>query len=272
MQSIPHNAHRDALQDLPTETIAELKLSVLELLQKLPTAALTFPEYLSMLPPLHPRLYSISSTPLGGADTCTLTYSVLDHKAPRLFLGAGSNYLASLRPNDRLWVSVRPSPRVFHLPEDPNVALVMICVGSGLAPFLGFVQERLKRIEEGVAVARAILFIGCRHPEQDALYASELQSWAEKGAVELRYAFSKVPERSEGCKYVQDRLWKDREHVITLVKGSGKIFVCGDTKVLDGVGKVLVRAYVEKKGVEEEEAQAWFRHIRNERFISEVFG
>lgn len=247
-------------------------MSVLDLLQKFPTAALPFSEYLSMLPPLHARLYSISSSPLTGANICTLTYSVLNHTTPRPFLGAGSNYLASLRPNDRLWVSVRASPQAFHLPEDSNVAMVMICAGSGLAPFLGFVQERAKMIEQGVSVVRAMLFIGCRHPERDVLYASELQDWADKGAVELRYAFSRAPDRSQGCKYVQELLWKEREGVIALVKGSGKIFVCGDTKVLDGVGKAMVRAYEEMKGVGDEEAQAWFRSIRNERFVSEVFG
>ncbi|KAF2792907.1 cytochrome P450 [Melanomma pulvis-pyrius CBS 109.77] len=272
LQSIPPNDQSEVLEKLSPKSIAQLKMSVLGLLQKFPTAALPFCEYLSMLPPLHTRLYSISSSPLAGANTCTLTYSVLNHTAPRPFLGAGSNYLASLRPNDRLWVSVRASPQAFHLPEDPTVAVVMICAGSGLAPFLGFVQERARMIERGVSVARAMLFIGCRHPERDVLYASEMQGWADKGAVELRYAFSRAPDRSQGCRYVQELLWKEREGVIPLVKGSGKIFVCGDTKVLDGVGKAMVRAYGEIKGVGDEEAQAWLRSIRNERFVSEVFG
>jgi len=246
-------------------------MSAIDLLEKFPTAAIPFSEYLEMLPPLCTRQYSISSTPLTEAKTCTITYSVLNCTTPHPFLGAGSNYLASLRPNDRLWVSVRASPRAFHLPDNPNVAVVMICAGSGLAPFLGFVQERVKKLEQYVTIAKAMLFIGCRHPERDVLYASELESWAKIGAVELRYAFSRAPDRSEGCRYVQDRLWKDRASVIPSIKERGKIFVCGDSKVLSGVEKVMVHAYVEEKGVREEEAQSWFKSIRNERFVSEVF-
>lgn len=50
-------------------------------------------------------------------------------------LGIASTYLAGLKPGDRLPLAVRPSNAAFHLPGDPSVPLVMLCAGSGLAPF-----------------------------------------------------------------------------------------------------------------------------------------
>lgn len=242
-----------------------------------------------MLPPLHPRQYSISSSPLSvGADTCTLTYSVVKHTATTntqsdslalrdVSVGAASTYLASLLPNDRLWVSVRPGPAAFHLPPDDHVPIVMICAGSGLAPFLGFVQERVRRIEESTnspcprSLGPMSLFIGCRHPERDALYAAELRGWAENGAIDLKYAFSAAPELSKGCKYVQEQLWREQASWKSVLSGEGMMFVCGDKRVADGVGRVVVRAYAEEYGVEEEKARAWLGKIRNERFVCDVF-
>ncbi|KAF2650408.1 fatty acid hydroxylase [Lophiostoma macrostomum CBS 122681] len=263
VQSMPEGSDQKELMTMSPNTIITQKMSVLDILQKFPSAALPFTDYIAMLPPLHARQYSISSSPLAGADTCTLTFTVLGTKSVgnpcAVYLGAGSNYLASLRPNDRLWVSVRPAPRAFHLPEDPSTPIVMICAGSGLAPFMGFIQERMKMMEQGVLVGPAMLFVGCRHPERDLLYESDLQTWVKKDVIDVKYAFSRAPERSDGCRYVQDRLWKDRDLVIPLFKRAGKLFVCGDTKVLDGVGKAVVKTYAARKGVSMEEAQAWFK-------------
>ena len=243
--------------------IKEQKLSAFDLLLQCPSASLPFVEYLAMLPPLRPRQYSISSSPLSSPELCTLTYSVVNlppaNGSRNAFHGAGSNYLASLRPNDRLWASVRPASRGFRLPGDSTIPIVMICAGAGLAPFRGFVQERAEKIKRGLSVGPAMLFIGCRHPERDVLYGSELQEWEKTGAINVKYSFSKAPEKSEGCRYVQDRLWKEKDNVIALVKGTGKFFVCGDSKVLEGVARVVVGAYAHEKGVSKAEAQAWFK-------------
>ena len=64
-------------------------------------------------------------------------------------------------------------------------------------------QERSTQKAQGTPLAPAMLFFGCRHPEQDYLYESELAAFALEGVVELHTAFS----RAEAQKtYVQDLL------------------------------------------------------------------
>ena len=102
-------------------------------------------------------------------------------------------------------LAVRPSHAAFHPPADPAVPLVMFCAGSGLAPMRGFLQERAAQKAAGREVATSVLFFGCRAPALDLLYAdSDLGAWVELGVVDVRSAFSRAPEQSLGCRYVQE--------------------------------------------------------------------
>ena len=216
-----HNSEASTQQTLNTlletynEAVLGRRRSVLDILEDHPDIKVSFAGFLALLPAMRIRQYSISSSPLWNAQHVTLTISVLD--APALsgrkepFLGVASTYLANLRPGDKVQMAVRASSAAFHLPQDPKTPLIMFCAGSGLAPMRGFVQERAMQKKAGREVGRAVLFFGCRSPDQDYLYyEEEFKEWEEIGAVELRPAFSRAPEKSEGCKYVQ-------EYVITAI-------------------------------------------------------
>ena len=66
---------------LPRAVLAPNR-SLLDLLEAFPACALPFAEYLDMLPPLRPRYYSISSSPLASADVCSITVGVLRGAGP----------------------------------------------------------------------------------------------------------------------------------------------------------------------------------------------
>ena len=259
---------------------ASKRLTVLDILEQFPSIELPFGDYLAMLPPMRVRQYSISSSPLHDQTSLTLTYGVLDQEAPvtgKRYLGTASNYLSELHKGDRIYVSIRPSHQSFHPPLDvQNVPILMVCAGSGLAPFRGFVQERAEQMKAGRKLAPALLFVGCRSATKDTLYAEQFKEWIAKGVVDVRYAFSKEPDNSEGCKYVQDRLWHDRKDAEELWDSGARMFVCGNRAVGDAVKEVVVRSYLDRKekgGSRQsaEEAEEWFKGIKNERFASDVF-
>nr|WVH32641.1 cytochrome P450 [Trichoderma asperellum] len=222
---------------------------------------------------------SISSSPLADPSKLTLTYSVLEQ--PSLsgqgsHFGVATHFLASLNPGERFHVAVRQS-KVFHLPTDAeNTPLILIGVGSGLAPFRGFIQERAAMIAAGRKVAPALLFYGCRSPDIDDLYAEEFERWEKLGAVEMRKAYSRATDKSFGCKYVQHRMAHDREDLYKLWDQGAKVFVCGSRDVGKAVEAVCVQL-VKEKGeadgidVTEERAQAWWDKQRNERYLTDVF-
>ena len=133
------------------------------------------------------------------------------------------------------------------------------------------------QIEAGRRLAPAMLFLGCRHPAQDELYRSELARWQEIGAVDVRRAYSRCKEKSEGCGYVQERLWKDRKDVVRVFDQGAKVYICGGRAVGEGVNRVVLdivldRAVEKGKQRDEEGAKKWFESVRSDRFATEVFG
>lgn len=86
----------------------------------------------------------------------------------------------------------------------------------------------------------------------DRLYAEEFDAWAQRGAVDIRYAFSRE-EESHGCKHVQDRMMRDKEDIFRLWDEGAKVSVCGSPPLAEEFGKMarqLLRERATAKGKE----------------------
>jgi len=187
-------------------------------------------------------------------------------------MGVATTFLDGLRPGDKVQMAVRPSG-VFHLPSDPSVPVVMIAAGSGVAPMRGFIQERALQKEAGRDVGKMTLFLGCRSPDDDFLYSkTDLEEWGSLGILEVRPAFSRDTEKSGGCKYVQDRIWKDREIVSKQFNEGANYYFCGAGKVAVEVKARLRNMIIESKGCTEEEAANHLEQIsKASRFATDIF-
>ncbi|EUC54437.1 cytochrome P450 family:NADPH-P450 family reductase [Rhizoctonia solani AG-3 Rhs1AP] len=259
---------RSALESMLADG-TQAQSSMLDLLENHPTIDLPLGIFITSLPSMRLRQYSISSSPLSDPSRVTLTISVVSHGQ---FLGVASNFLAHLRTGDRVQMVVRPSAKAFHPPSDPSVPMVMFTAGSGIAPFRGFIQERAMQAQAGRQVAKSVLFFGCRSPGADYLYGdAELKEWTELGVVDVRPAFSRLVEKSGGSKYVQDRVWSDRKIIKEAFDNGAKFFTCGGSNVALGIRDVCIRIIAENE-CSETEAEEFLKQIQNERYATDVFG
>jgi NADPH-ferrihemoprotein reductase len=72
----------------------------------------------------------------------------------------------------------------------------MIGPGTGVAPFIGFMEEREVMMGEGKKMGEAYLFFGCRNRKSDYIYEKEIEKFRKKGAVsEVIEAFSREQEK-----------------------------------------------------------------------------
>src|SRR4030088_2264850 len=247
--------------------------SVFDLLEEHPACELPFHAYLEMLSLLAPRYYSISSSPSGDPARCSVTVGVVEGPAGSgrgVYKGICSNYLASRRDGETLHATVRETKAGFRLPDDAAVPIIMVGPGTGLAPFRGFLQERAARKAEGAALGPAMLFFGCRHPDQDYLYADALKAFAADGITELHTAFS----RAEGPKtYVQHLVSAQKDRVWSLIEQGAIVYVCGDGgKMEPDVKAALVAIYRERKSAEQAAASRWIEELGTKnRYVLDVW-
>jgi len=247
--------------------------SVFDLLEEYPACELPFHAYLEMLSLLAPRYYSISSSPSLDSARCSVTVGVVEGPANSgrgIYRGVCSNYLASRRVGETVQATVRETKAGFRLPDDPSVRVIMIGPGTGLAPFRGFLQERAAQKAKGASLGPAMLFFGCRHPDQDFIYADELKAFETDGIVELHTAFS----RSEGPKtYVQDLVTAQKDRVWSLIEQGAIVYVCGDGgKMEPDVKAALVAIYRERSGADADAAQRWIDDLgAKNRYVLDVW-
>ncbi|CAN9276324.1 unnamed protein product [Alternaria sp. RS040] len=258
------------------ENFQKLNVTLIDILEDYPDAAFTFAEFLAAMTPMRVRQYSISSTPLEDAAKCSLTYSVLDapQKSGRKdarYLGACSTYLERLNPGDQVQVSLRPSRSGFHLPQDDKTPLIMACAGTGLAPFRAFVAERALKKKTGAEVGPSLLFYGLNAPDEDDMYREAFDEWEKQGVVSVRRAFTFKPEASGGCKFVQERIWHDREDVTKLFREGASLYLCGAGVIGTGVEAAMAKIRAEKSGETIEEATEWVKKVKGDRFWTDVF-
>ncbi|QCK84364.1 cytochrome P450 [Phreatobacter aquaticus] len=247
--------------------------SVLDLLEAHPACELPFAVFIEMMPLMAPRYYSISSSPLASPDKASITVGVVRGPARSgqgEFAGTCSTYLAGQTVGGTIQAAIRETKAGFHLPESPATPIIMIGPGTGLAPFRGFCLERQALKAQGETLGPAMLFFGCRHPDQDFIYRSELEGFARDGIADLKVAFSR-----DGATrtYVQDLVRAERARVWAMIEAGAVIFVCGDgSRMEPDVKRALVDLYCDEKEVSLEEGEAWIERMgRDNRYVLDVW-
>ena len=226
-----------------------------------------------MLPPLAPRYYSISSSPLVSPRHCAITVGHLSGVARSglgMFHGVCSSYLCASPADKVIYAFVRDTGSAFRLPDDPERPLIMLGAGTGIAPFRGFLQERAALRAGGSSLGRSLLLFGCRHPQHDDVYADELRALARASDTRLALAYSRL--RDEPRMYVQDRLVQLADDVWELLDAGAVVYVCGATAMAEGVRSALRGLYERKAAQGPERAEAWLADLsRSGRYLVDVW-
>jgi len=178
------------------------------------------------------RLYSVSSPRDGekqNANNIALTVKREED-------GLCSNYLCDLVKGDQVEVS-GPFGGTFLMPNDPNSNIIMICTGTGSAPFRAF-TERRRRAAPGAA-GKLMLFFGARTPSE-LPYFGPLNKLSSD-LLEKHLVFSRLED--EPKEYVQDRMKAHAEAICSLLKSEKThVYICGLKGMEQGVESALEEA------------------------------
>ena len=172
-----------------------------------------------------PRLYSVSSPRDGERPN----YNNLSLTVKREAQGVCSNYVCDLKPGDEVQVT-GPFGATFLLPSDPDAELLMICTGTGSAPFRGFTMRRQR--ETPTNTGKMTLVFGARRPEE-LPYFGPLKKVPDDFMHKV-FAFSRL--EGEPKHYVQDKLREETGRVAALLTNpKAYIYICGLKEMEQGV-------------------------------------
>ena len=177
-----------------------------------------------------PRLYSVAS-PRDGERPNTNNLSLTVKRQPD---GVCSNYVCDLKKGDKVRI-IGPFGTTFLLPGDREAKLIMVCTGTGSAPFRAFTMRR-QRVMPGVK-GSLLLFFGARSP--DSLpYFGPLRKVPETFLVR-HFAFSRV---ADGPRiYVQDSLRKAGPTIAPMLGDQNThIYICGLKQMETGVEQAFL--------------------------------
>lgn len=228
---------------------------------------LTVDELVDNSRPLQFRDYSIASSPVVHPDAVHLTVATIRYTdAERAYGGVASTFLADRGQTMR--VHLRPN-HTFRLPA-PDVPIIMIGPGTGIAPFRGFLQER----QAIGAPGRSWLFFGDRRRATSFLYGEELQAFVDSGTLtRLDLAFSRDGSGGDPKQYVQHRMSENAAELFGWLQDGAYLYVCGDADhMAKDVDATLHEIVARCGGFGADGAHAYVNDlIKSHRYVRDVY-
>ncbi|KAI7885504.1 hypothetical protein K492DRAFT_171522 [Lichtheimia hyalospora FSU 10163] len=233
---------------------------------KPPVAALA-----NMITTIKPRHYSIASSQKMYPNSVHLLVVAVDwvNAAGKKRYGQCTRYLANLRVGSDVTVSIKPS--VMKLPPLDEQPVIMAGLGTGMAPFRAFIQERSLAKAAGRKVGPMVLYFGSRYRSMEYLYGEELEAYHADGVLSrMGLAFSRDGKKKV---YIQHKMMEDAQLLHDyLVTRNGHFYLCGPTWPVPDVKDAVVYGLKNFGGIDEKEAGNLIEEWKeNEKYILEVY-
>lgn len=272
---------------------------------------------------MSPRFYSIASSQLAHTKSVVFAFSVVRYtcalenpsiESPRKVLrrfGVCTSYLEKLlapflvhdsttvKPTELAQVKIFHKPNVnFRLPGTPSTPLIFVGPGTGVAPFVGFLEHieqcGVERARSGDDISTGVwrggfevdnlpcecgyvgqyvnasqrgavyLFFGCRYPS-DYLFRNFLEEKENDGTLTcLDVAMSRVgPEKI----YVTHKIEERGSEICDLLVNKGaNLYICGDgNDMAKSVNESLKKIFMKHGNLDEKQTIDFINDLKHRR-------
>ena len=319
----------DTGKQLWGQFIEAQRIGLGELLALLPSCRLSLSALMAIAGKMPPRFYSIASSPAVNKNSASVAFSCVRYSCGLSVLSKGGekgnvirrngtcttylegmamkkleNPLAVLDGTVRLFL--KPSI-TFRLPGSVSPPLILIGPGTGVAPFMGFLQHRamlekekkkeggeistgtwrggfelssedlphecnnVGRFIQSTPAGPVTLFFGCRD-DRDYLYRDELERNVREGTLtSLHVARSRLHAEKE---YVTHKLIeRGAELTRFILHEGGYIYICGDgNRMAKDVYSAIKQVLQNHGNLSEEEAEQTLDDLKlRRRYIMDIW-
>lgn len=137
----------------------------------------------------------------------------------------------------------------FRLPQSVETPLILMATGTGIAPYIGFLQEMEYRKKQNQKVNPTIMMFGSKNKAYDFIYEEEILKWQSENLIQCLYlAFSRDQDKKF---YIQNVLAQNAEKLKDYIS-KGIIYVCGGVSMGHEVNLELEKIFT-KEGLKKKE-------------------
>lgn len=262
LEELLHPQSKEHLTQYLTQT------DLIDFLKTYDATNIPLEKFCENLSPLLPRFYSIASSQLAYPHRLELTVVLVEYKKNnRTQYGTGSHFLCNLAKLEETKLAVYIQPTTdFTLPEDPTAPVIMVGPGTGVAPFRGFIQERIIKGHTG----KNWLFFGERNRKYDFFYQDFWENLVATKKLNLDLAFSRDQEDKV---YVQHKLLMQAQEIWRWLQEGAYFYLCGDAKQMSkDVEKTLEQIICSQGQISQEEALSYVKALKKQkRYVKEVY-
>ncbi|XP_075146777.1 methionine synthase reductase [Haematobia irritans] len=181
------------------------------------------------LPRLLPRPYSIANSPLANPNEITLIFSTLVHSTPGVTTSMLSKKLTESNPSILMYMRQKNAFR--YTQEDYGKNQICIAIGTGLAPFLGFLQHKEEIKRQGLLTneipGKTWIFVGATS-EDTVIHRKQLLQWQSLNILD-KFVEANSRSPSNPYKYVQNAMEHYALDIFGLLMESNTIlYLCAD--------------------------------------------
>jgi len=208
----------------------------------------------------HHRLYSVADIPgkKGKNPEITLLVkrcSYIDDFSGEIYKGAASHYLCDRKVGDEITIT-GPFGLPFELPEDKESDLLLIGLGTGIAPFRAFVKHIYNNVKDWKGKVR--LFYGAR-TGLELIYMNDknndLTNYYDQDTFMAFKALSPRPHWADPIALDYALEQRSEEILNMLSKPNTHIFVAGHDKIRSLLDKAFIKMLGSKEKWENRKAE-----------------
>ena len=221
---------------------------------------------------IHFRLYNIAEAPDGPDQDNQITLCVkrcnyIDEYSGEEYKGIASNYLCDLKPGEQVTLS-GPYGVPFEIPEDKTADILMIGMGTGIAPFRAFVKHIYHNL--GGWQGKVRLFYGAR-TGLDLLYMNDKRNdfvnYYDEDTFEAFQALSPRPYWDESIDFEQ-ALQQHQQEVWDMIRDPKTyVYIAG----LEVIRESLDKAFSQMAGGEEKWQRRKAELVAGKRWIELLY-
>ncbi|XP_050097792.1 methionine synthase reductase [Anopheles aquasalis] len=255
--------------NLYNELILKNEMNLLHVLRYVGSCRPPLAVLVEHLPRLQARPYSIAS--YGRENQFRIVFAMLNDGR----VGLATHMLESklLHPNrcdKHLYMYLRQLKPVFqYREEDLERNIIMIGPGTGMSPYLGFLEYRKRAKVAALSSNRKLklgtawLLTSCRYRDRNSLYDEELKQYLQSGLLDRLHIASSRDAESR-YKFVQEIIEDRKEDLIELLmEDTTKLYLCGEGRtMLPRIQDTIVTCMSKVKSIPKAEAESLLAEYR----------